>query len=87
MYKFPRSYPSQPWATFPKLPLPRIWGAELERVCFSYSWQDRSLTSRKAVLLLRDMRMGNWEQEWIFLRLRRVFHLHTCPNRVNDQGA
>lgn len=25
----PRSYPSHPWTTFPKLPLPQIWGAEL----------------------------------------------------------
>lgn len=59
----------------------------MERVCFSYSWQDRSLTSRKAVLLLRDMSMGNWEQEWIFLRLRRIFRLHTCPDRVSDHRA
>lgn len=29
VYKVPRSYPSYPWATFPKLPLPQIWGAEL----------------------------------------------------------
>lgn len=31
--------------------------------------------------------MGNWEQEWIFLRLRRIFRLHTCPDRVSDHRA
>ena len=58
---------------------------ELERVGFSCSMTGRGLTSRRTDLPLRELRKGNWWQDWIFSEIPSTPRI--CLDGVSDHGA